>query len=55
MSPRFGALPGTSTPAAAPTGGPAAVRLADRAGDAFQRAPLPDFHDLARSFERTVP
>lgn len=55
MSPRFGALPGTSTHAAAPTGRPAAVRLADRAGDAFPRAPLPDFRDLARSFERTVP
>lgn len=54
MSPRFGALPGTSTHAAAPTGRPAA-RLADHAGDAFPRAPLPDFRDLARSFERTVP
>jgi hypothetical protein len=55
MSPRFGALPGTSRHAARPNGRPAATLLADRASNACPPGILPDFHDLARSFERTVP
>lgn len=54
MSPRFGAPPGTLRHAARPNGRPAAT-LADRASDACPPGILHDFHDPARSFERTVP